>query len=371
MIALWATDSAIVGNSALPTRNRRHRRAFAAALCLLLGALASLTSGCASRPGKPPAGGPTARREGAWQKQTLPATVRVRVRAKGGSRILTLPLDEYVTGAVRGEVLPSTLRTALASGALDVQAIVSRTYAAANLGRHASDGYDLCDTTHCQVYRAAAAGEGPADAAARAVSATRGRVLTFQGRLIQALFHADCGGHTASAEAVWGGTDAPYLQSVDDWFCTRRPASAWTFDAEASGVLRALNADARTRIGDRFRRIDIASRDASGRALAVTLIGSKTISIRAEVFRAVMTRTFGPRSIRSTWFEVSLDGPRLRISGVGFGHGVGLCQGGALRRAEARQTPAEILAHYFPSTRLQSASVRLARPDVAGQLFVR
>ena len=107
-------------------------------------------------------------------------------------------------------MLPSTLRAVPASPALDVQALVSRTYAIANLGRHAADGYDLCDTTHCQVvYRPAMAAEGPADAAARAVNATRGRVLTFEGRVIQALFHADCGGHTAAATSVWGGLTHP------------------------------------------------------------------------------------------------------------------------------------------------------------------
>ena len=355
----------------LPAPGCRRRRAPAAALCLLLGALAWLTSGCASRPGKPPGGDATAGRGRPWPEQTLPAAVKVRVSAKGGSRVVTLPLDEYVLGAVRAEVLPSTLRTEPASPALDVQAIVSRSYAVASLGRHAADGYDLCDTTHCQVYRPAAPGEGPSDAAARAVNATQGRIVTFQGRAIQALFHADCGGHTASAASVWGGTEAPYLESVDDWFCRRRQASAWTFDAEAGGLLRALNADARTRIGDRFRRLDIASRDPSGRALAVTLIGSTTVSVRAEVFRAVMTQAFGPRAIRSTAFEVGREGARLRFSGVGFGHGVGLCQGGALRRAEARQTPADILAHYFPGTRLQTARSGLVRPDVAERLFAR
>jgi stage II sporulation protein D len=297
--------------------------------------------------------------------------VKVRVAVKGGSQTLTLSLEDYVLGAVRAEVLPSTLRDRSAGAALDAQAIVSRTYAAANVGRHAAEGYDLCATTHCQVYRPAAAGEGPGDAAGQAVDATRGRILTFQGRAIQALFHADCGGHTASAASVWGGTEAPYLTSVDDWFCTGRPEGNWTFVVEEHALLQALAADSRTGIGDRFRRVEIASRDASGRALALTLVGSRTVSIRAEVFRAVMTRAFGPRSIRSTWFEVARDGARLRFSGVGFGHGVGLCQGGTVRRAGARQSPAEILAHYFPGTRLDAVRTGLVRPDVGGRLFLR
>jgi stage II sporulation protein D len=301
----------------------------------------------------------------------LPATVRVRVAGNGGARIVVLALDEYVLGAVRAEMLPSTLRARPASRALDVQAIVSRTYASANLGRHAAEGYDLCDTTHCQVYRAAAAGEGPDDAAVMAVKATRGQILTFQGRVIQALFHADCGGHTASAAAVWGGTDAPYLEAVDDWFCQRRQASGWTFAVEESRLLDALNADARTRVGSRLRRVEITSRDASGRALAVTLHGSMTVSVRAELLRAVLTQAFGPRSIRSTWLQITRDGARYRFSGVGFGHGVGLCQAGTLRRVEASQSPAEILAHYFPGARLQAAATALAGPDAARRLFSR
>jgi len=318
-----------------------------------------------------PPGEAAAGRGPAGPAPDLPATVKVRLTSAAGPRTVVLQLDEYVVGAVRAEVLPSTLRASPANRALDVQAIVSRTYAAASLGRHAADGYDLCDTTHCQVYRPAAAGEGPGDAAARAVDATRGQVLTFQGRTIQALFHADCGGHTASASSVWGGTGAPYLESVEDWYCAGRSDSGWTFTADERGLLQALNADARTRIGDRVRRVEVASRDPSGRAVGVTLAGSRTISIRADVFRSVMTQAYGARSIRSTWFEVARDGARFRFSGVGFGHGVGLCQGGTLRRVAARQSPSEILAHYFPGAGLQTGRSRPVRPDVAGRLFSR
>jgi stage II sporulation protein D len=353
----------------------RARQPAAGALCLLVVALAWLGPGCASRTGgagvRPPAGDAARARAPRWPEPTLPATVRVRVGAKGASRIVTLPLEDYVAGAVRAEVLPATLRAQPSSGALDVQAIVSRTYAAANLGRHAADGFDLCDTTHCQVYRSPAAGEGPGDAAARAVEATRAIVVTFQGSPIQALFHADCGGHTASAASVWGGTDAPYLLPVDDGFCAGRAESGWTFAVDERSLLQALNGDPRTTIGDRLRRLEAASRDAAGRALAVTLAGSRTISIRAEVFRSVMTQAFGTRSMRSTWFEAARDGPRLRFSGVGFGHGVGLCQGGTLRRVAARQTVTGILAHYYPGTLMQTGRPRPERPDLAAQLFPR
>jgi stage II sporulation protein D len=361
-------------------RDRARRRLAPAAAGLLLAAIVCLAPACASRPGGPAAGaggnppgsGAAEDRERGRERPALPAQVTVRVAApSGGRRVVTLPLEVYVLGAVRAEVLPSTLRAEAARPALDVQAIVSRTYAVANLGRHAADGFDLCDTTHCQVYREAVAGEGPSDAAARAVDATRGRVLTFQGRPIQALFHAECGGHTASAASVWGGTEAPYLESVTDWFCARRQDAGWTFAADAAAIARALNGDARTRVGDRLQRINIAARDASGRALAVTLVGTRTLSERAEVFRAVMTQAFGARSIRSTWFDVTRDASRLRFTGVGYGHGVGLCQTGTALRAAARQSPAEILAHYFPGTQLRSGRTATVRPDLAARLLGR
>ena len=355
------------------------RRVVPVAAWIALAGVVVLAPACASRPAGPAGGtggarpGPpsAAERDRPVEGPTLPAHVTVRLGGKSGARIVTMPLEEYVLGAVRAEVLPATLRAQPASPALDVQAIVSRTYAAANLGRHAGDGFDLCDTTHCQVYREAAAGEGPADNAARAVAATRGRVLTFEGRLIQALFHADCGGHTASAEAVWGGSDAPYLGAVTDWFCARRQDAGWTFAADTAAIARALNADARTRVGERLRRIDIAARDASGRALAVTLAGTRTVSVRAEVFRAAMTQAFGVRSIRSTWFDVVPERSGFRFTGIGFGHGVGLCQTGTALRASARQTPAEILAHYFPGTLLQPGRLPAVRPDLAARLFGR
>ena len=183
----------------------------------------------------PPAGGVEAGRDRAWPELTLPATVRVRVGTTGAARIVTLPLDEYVLGAVRAEMLPSTLRAQPASRA----PATCRPSCPEPMPSPISAATPPTSTT-CATRRTArctgqpAAGEGPGDPAARAVSATRGQVLTFQGRVIQALFHADCGGHTASAASVWGGTDAPYLASVGDWYCERQPASGWTY-ARGSG----------------------------------------------------------------------------------------------------------------------------------------
>lgn len=292
-----------------------------------------------------------------------PTTVRVCVTDQRGTRILTLPLDEYVLGAVRAELPRRPQRDDTVTRVLQVQAVVSRTYALANLHRHEAEGFNLCDSTHCQAYRPKLPTESDSDLAARAVRDTRDQIITHQGRVIQALFHANCGGHTTSAESVWGGSDAPYLRPVPDFFCTRKTAGPWAFSTDETSLRRALNSDARTEIGPRLSRIDVIDRDLSGRATLVALAGAQSPTVRAEAFRAVMRRVFGPRSIRSTWFDVTRHGQRFEFTGVGYGHGVGLCQAGALQRAQAGQSPADIIAHYFPGTHVQPASTAMLAPS--------
>jgi len=270
-----------------------------------------------------------------------------------------MAIDAYVLGCVRAELAPKTLQNDAVGRVLQVQAVVSRTYAIANMGRHASEGFDLCDSTHCQLYRGALPSEHDGDFAGRAVADTRGQVITYDGRAIQAVFHASCGGHTAAAEHVWTGPGVPYLRPVPDWFCSRS-VQPWTFVATEAQLRQAFNADSRTAIGNRLDRIDVSERDAAGRATVVAIAGARTPAVRAEVFRTVVRQAFGPRSLQSTWFSVTRVGPRFTFTGTGYGHGVGLCQHGAAQRAQAGLSPAAILAHYFPGTRIEPAAA-LAR----------
>ncbi|MCX6552038.1 MAG: SpoIID/LytB domain-containing protein [Acidobacteria bacterium] len=294
-------------------------------------------------------------------------SIRVRITDDRGTRIVNMALDDYVLGAVRAELPPHALQNDVLIRLLQVQAIVSRTYALANLHRHEADGFDLCDSTHCQLYRAKLAAESRTDPAARAVADTHGQIITYEGRVIQALFHSSCGGHTTAASTVWGGADVPYLRPVPDWFCTRNTASGWQYATDGAALRRALNSEPRTSVGSRLTRIDVVERDPSGRAVLVSLDGDRTPMVRAEEFRSVMRRVFGQRSLRSTWFTVKRDGPQFVFTGVGYGHGVGLCQTGASERAQAGQSPADIIKHYFPGTRLQSASLAVLVPSQASQ----
>lgn len=284
--------------------------------------------------------------------------VRVRVTRDQGSTVVTLPLDAYVLGSVRAELLPRMLQDDSDDDGrfLQVQAIVSRTYAVAHLNRHQAEGFDLCDSTHCQLYRGPLGTEHERDAAARAVAKTSGQIVTFEGRPIQAVYHSNCGGHTTAAENVWSGAPVPYLRPVPDWFCSRAANPRWEFSTDEQQLRRALNADARTSTGGRLDRISVSGRDAAGRATRVALTGARSPVVKAEEFRAVMRQAFGARSIRSTVFSVTRNANVFTFSGVGHGHGVGLCQTGAELRAKAGQSPATVLAHYYPGTSVESVA---------------
>jgi stage II sporulation protein D len=289
-------------------------------------------------------------------RTTLSALViRVRVTDARGTQIVRIPIDDYVAGTLRGELGPSTIRNPALAGMLDVQAIVARTYAVSNLDRHQTEGFDLCDSTHCQVYRGRRDEDAHvADAAALAAARTRGQVLTFEGRAILALFHADCGGHTAAADVVWGGRPVPYLRAVPDWFCTRNARPPWAFEITSAALRDALGADTRAALGGHLESLEVSRRDPAGRAALVTIVGDRTVTLRAEELRSSILRAFGPRSLYSTRFTVAPIDGGFRFTGTGNGHGVGLCQTGAELRVKGGLQPAAILAHYYPGSRVDT-----------------
>jgi stage II sporulation protein D len=186
-----------------------------------------------------------------------------------------------------------------------------------------------------------------------AVQRTSGEILWFAGSPARVLFHADCGGHTSSAAAVWGGVAPAYLAGATDEGPACAAHSEWTFETRAGALLTALNADPRTAVGATLERIEVAGRDSAGRAEKILLRGTRTFVVRGEVFREVVTRAMGARTLRSTLFTVKSSRDVIVFSGRGFGHGVGLCQAGALARLKAGESREEVLEHYFPGTSLR------------------
>ena len=281
-----------------------------------------------------------------------------RVLVRTGGRVTRVALEDYVVAAALSEVTPVGDSQDVVDRIYAVQAVVARTYAVAHLGRHRAEGFDFCDSTHCQLYEPArrrTSRFGPA--AEAAVSRTSGQILTFDGRAADALFHADCGGRTAAASAVWGGASVAYLQAiVDD--VPQGAHRAWRVAVGADELRAALNADPRTAVGKSLAAIDVITRDDSGRAAAVSVRGERSSAVKGDVLRTVLNRTLGERSIQSTLLSVSRQAGGFVFEGVGFGHGVGLCQRGAMARARRGETIREILGTYYPGAKFTGRNLR-------------
>jgi stage II sporulation protein D len=320
----------------------------------VLGVLAVLTaSGCAPGPVRVTMPGSVTR--------ATSMTLRVQVREGTALVVRQVPLEDYVVAAALSEVHPAPgaggnpggNNGALASRIFEVQAVIARTYAVSNRGRHGNDGYDLCSTTHCQLYEPARVqGSRWAALARDAGKRTSGDLLWFAGTPARAVFHADCGGHTSNAAAVWGGVAPAYLSGRRDAAAADGAHTEWIYEVGHDALRTALNADARTAVGAKLDTIEVAGRDAAGRAEQIILRGTRTFVVRGEVFRDVVTRRLGVKTLRSTLFSVKKSAAGFAFSGRGFGHGVGLCQAGALARLRKGESPEAVLKYYFPGARL-------------------
>jgi stage II sporulation protein D len=282
----------------------------------------------------------------------VPATVRVRL----AGRVRNIRLDDYVLGAVLAEISPVGETAAVTDEVFEIQAIIARTYAVSQIGRHAAEGFDLCDTTHCQLFDPSRVASSRFAAPARAaIEQTRGTILTYGGHVAETLFHADCGGATAAADDVWGGRSVPYLQSIPDQL-SPETHRAWNIEASAAALRTALNADARTVVGGHLDAIEVLARDESGRAAGLGVRGERSYTVRGDVLRSVLNLGMGGRGLQSTRFTITRNADRYLFEGTGFGHGVGLCQRGAIARARRGDGVAAILATYFAGARLSSFS---------------
>lgn len=248
--------------------------------------------------------------------------------AAGGGRVVTLPLEVYVARVLAGEAEPRA-----ADAAFQALVVAIRTFALANAGRHVRDGFDLCDSTHCQVPRAATS------VTRRAALATASQILMWNGAPAEVFYSASCGGHSESPDQVWPGADYSYMRSVPDE--VHEDDLPWTLDLTVQDVQRAL---AQVGFQGRLTGVDVAGRSASGRAIRLRVAGLQPAVIAGDQFRAAI----GAVKLRSTAFSIQKRGATLRFTGRGYGHGVGMCVIGAGRRAARGESVQAILAQYYP-----------------------
>ena len=285
-------------------------------------------------------------REGEGERGGEGKTLRVKVLSE--DRIVMLSLEDYVLGVLSVE---ASVEDELE--ALKAQAVVSRTYALKNAGRHASEGFDLCSNTHCQQYVSGDA--RVSEKMRRAVADTTGKVLMdTSGQPADTYFHAACGGYTANFETLWGTRGPGYLRGVSDDYCATMPNHDWTDEIPAAQLAKALATDPLTDAGRTIDDIVVTKRDFTGRAEIISIEGQRRRRVRGWNFKLIVGRELGWNVLKSSRFSVRRSGSMFIFRGSGFGHGLGLCQNGAHVMARRGGTCDQILDKYFPGARLSA-----------------
>ena len=250
--------------------------------------------------------------------------------------INTVDIEDYLPGVVESE-----------SGINEraeyykIQATISRTYARAQAGKHALEGFDLCDHTHCQVYRKRSRKNPEIP---KAVKDTEGLVLVDSDiNLISALFFSNCGGQTCNSENVWN-TEMSYLRSVKDPFCKNMPHYYWKKEVPKTKWINYM----RNKTPDYFKlngsfdeNFDVEFDQ-----------GKRRVYYSNPGFTVPLTAIRSDFKLRSTFFTITENGDNIVFRGRGFGHGVGLCQEGAMKMADLGYSYLEILKFYYTGIHL-------------------
>jgi len=251
-------------------------------------------------------------------------------------------VEDYLYGVVPKEMPPSWNVEALRA-----QSVAARTFALKNRKRHSAEGFDLCSTSHCQVY------EGlPAEmrTTTEAVDSTRGEVLFYKGAIMDALFHTDSGGMTESSEYVWG-SPVPYLRAVTEVQMQTQPWNRTISMSEFAQKLekngRAIGTLKEVRLSPLTVGKGSSDRSPSGRVRSAEFVGTKgRVTLSGNELRS----TF---SLPSTLFSIRVGKTDINFSGYGSGHGLGLSQWGAKAFADKGKSYKDILFHYYTDVTLE------------------
>ena len=227
-------------------------------------------------------------------------TVDIGLLSSGGG-VSTIPLELYVARVLAGEAEPGA-----ADAAMQALAVAIRTYAIVNDGRHRREGFDLCDTTHCQVMRASN------ELSRRAALATAGRVLMLDGKPVEIFYSASCGGRSEGAADVWpGGTRFPYLLSVKD--DVHNEDVPWVLEMTLDEIRQALVKAGFG--GARLRDIDIDGRTSSWSCGAPAPLGSAAgCDRRRSVPHGYRCPSAAEHGVLDDpqWQPCAVHGPRIR-----------------------------------------------------------
>lgn len=293
-----------------------------------------------------------------------------------------VPLEIYLRGVVPHEIGSTTTPSVL-----ETQAILARTYALRNLRRFAIDDYQLCADTQCQVYYGLT---GTTPATDRAIAATRGKVLTYQNELVDAVYSAATGGVTAAFNDVWHGPSRPYLRPIIDsvaakwdlsqqslaneqnfrqfiqqkqgfneddqkWFRWRYDSSLSELNQELREYLKSLKsplANFKT-----IQRMEVLQRSPAGRVQILRVTTDQgAVDLEKD---NILIAFYAPASL--LFYMDPLYDAQKKLTGYAFiggglGHGVGLSQSGSYRLGKLGWNSDRILSFYYPGTQVQSVN---------------
>jgi stage II sporulation protein D len=257
--------------------------------------------------------------------------------SSGFNVINLLPMEAYLYGVVPREIPCS--KDIL--NAVEAQAICARSYAIARFGGHSKQGFDIYSDTRDQAYGGMAVEN---QWGTEGVNRTRGLVAFSEEKLLDARYSSTCGGHTANSEDVWssaisylrGIRDAPFFGKA---YCASSPHFDWTKNVPKSQfysvIGRSIPAGA---------KIKSWSLDINHNTHRVVKMLIKSDKGTHEIKGSVLRTAFG---LKSTWFTISQKGENMVFTGHGWGHGVGMCQYGAMEMARRGKSPRKILRHYY------------------------
>jgi stage II sporulation protein D len=284
--------------------------------------------------------------DGKWYR----GRAKVVATVGGLAAVNYVDLEHYLYSVVGAE-----MPTNWPIESLKAQAVAARTYALYQREHNANTVFDVGDTTAWQVYDGL---EEETQSTQVAVNSTTGQVLTYNGRMIEAVFHSSSGGHTENVEDVWS-SPRPYLRGVPD-FDQSAPVYQWIETVSADSIQSKIPG-----IGNVLRfEIEPNQRTPRGRVNSVRVVGDRGSRVlRGDEIR----RLFG---LRSTLFSVA---PQLspvaslgnlptvpttfQFSGRGFGHGIGMSQWGAYQMAQQGHGYQAILGHYYQNSTLSRIRV--------------
>jgi stage II sporulation protein D len=254
---------------------------------------------------------------------------------EGSIRLINdIPLDQYIAGVTEAEAGARS-----APEFYKVQAILARTFALAHINKHVTEGFSLCDQVHCQAYYGK-----PRDLNVfKAVEETKGKVVVDENlNLIVAAFHSNSGGQTANSEDVWGSRTS-YLRSIVDSFSIKMPNSKWERRMLAKDWLSYLKLK---------HNFPVETDSGRNTALSFTQDTRKTY-LECSNSKVPLKNVRQDLQLKSTFFSITkLNNDSILFTGRGYGHGLGMCQEGAMYMVKKGYTYVDVLNFYYRNIQL-------------------